>query len=811
MFKFLVFLLSFTCWHFLLGQQTDTSNVFNPQRVHQNQFNKGLVNSTNQALFGQLPGMMGSKNGANPNQDINFTYRGINTMDGNLEPQNYIDNIPVIDNFLIDPLLMESSQIQNNSHSAAIGLFSGSGVLQHNTREGFEKGLNIKLDQQMGVEHYVNPYDVLTADEYLRFTDGLFNNRKETVWYDEVSQLGLSSVSFAEITYQSEKIQAMSAYSYRTLRGTQQETGFDQSSLIGKVRISPLKWLSVEGTVIITDRESDYGDEQIWHGAFAMNPTYGPQDFSQYFNLFGLPPTQLMEAQKRTIFLNQDLFSGSITINPIENLSLQSQVSKTNYSNNDVEIFDNERLFTNQDINSSKDWLRNWNEIKYSDKIFNNSRISTSIFHEFQKIEHYNSNFWERENREISNPQNFFLSTDTVFGSFTTNAIGFALSFQNERLNFNGTYKNEISSNYGVNAGRASFFGADLSYSLFRNFRVVTGISQLGLMPTIAGLSKGSIRKIYFGYNPTDFEVDYERVENPDLEWEKNLNLEVGIETSLFNNKLNVSGVYYHQKSYDFIGQDTVGSIPAVSGSTYNFRNFTNYGEIHSQGIELIIQTSKLKLGRINYHSSTNINFRSSKFTDLSGSDRISDNQLIYTRRFDPYMFRTQEGQQVATIYAPEFLGVDDEGQWILSTDNVMEYPKTGNGLPSWIFGSYHNFNLKSWSVEFMLEGAFGHSQFNEARFFYQTIQSNTWNVLRSSEQLINMGLSDSNFYSDFFVENAGYVRMNYVSISKEWDMKSNWINNITAYFIINNLFTLTNYTGSDPAVSYRQNSEQYN
>ncbi len=163
MYRYFLIFLGFINYHYLIGQQTDSTNVLNPKRVHQDQYNKGLIHSSNHALFGQLPGVMGSKNGANPNDDIAFTYRGINTINGSLEPQNYIDNIPVIDNFLIDPLLLNSSEIRNNSQSALIGLFSGSGVLQHESRSNNENGLNVRLDQQVGVEHYVNSYKVLNA------------------------------------------------------------------------------------------------------------------------------------------------------------------------------------------------------------------------------------------------------------------------------------------------------------------------------------------------------------------------------------------------------------------------------------------------------------------------------------------------------------------------------------------------------------------------------------------------------------------------------------------------------------------------
>ncbi len=384
------------------------------------------------------------------------------------------------------------------------------------------------------------------------------------------------------------------------------------------------------------------------------------------------------------------------------------------------------------------------------------------------------------------------------------------MNLQNEKLDFSGSFKNEVSANYRENAGRASFFGVDVSYAVFKKFRIIAGASQLGLMPTEAGLSNGSIRKEYFGYNPTDFTLNYERVANPNLEWEKNFNIEFGFETIIIKDKLNVAAIYYHQKSSDFIGQDTVGSmfIGGIS-NVYIFRHNKNFGEIKSHGLEFQIKAANLKIGSIQYESTTNINFRSSEYVDLSGSEVLRDNMVLFGERLDPHMHRSQEGQQIASIYAPKFEGVDDEGNWILSTDNILEYPRTGNGLPNWFFGSYHNFNLNSWSLEFMLEGAFDHYMYNEARFLYQTNQSYSWNVLQSSSQITELGIDEFNYFSDFFVENAGYVRLNYISISKEFNTGVHWINSITSSFIINNLFTLTDYSGSDPAVSFRSLNRQ--
>ena len=56
---------------------------------------------------------------------------------------------------------------------------------------------------------------------------------------------------------------------------------------------------------------------------------------------------------------------------------------------------------------------------------------------------------------------------------------------------------------------------------------------------------------------------------------------------------------------------------------------------------------------------------------------------------------------------------------------------------------------------------------------------------------------------ADFYVENASFLRLDYISVGYDFNMKSvKWVQNLRLYVASNNTFTITGYSGIDPETS---------
>ena len=80
----------------------------------------------------------------------------------------------------------------------------------------------------------------------------------------------------------------------------------------------------------------------------------------------------------------------------------------------------------------------------------------------------------------------------------------------------------------------------------------------------------------------------------------------------------------------------------------------------------------------------------------------------------------------------------------------------------------------------------------------------NRWTPSNPSNTLQRATTNRALLFSDQFVENGSYLKLKTLSLSYDLPLKGYVVKNLRFYFTATNLFTLTNYRGYDPEVSYR-------
>jgi len=107
--------------------------------------------------------------------------------------------------------------------------------------------------------------------------------------------------------------------------------------------------------------------------------------------------------------------------------------------------------------------------------------------------------------------------------------------------------------------------------------------------------------------------------------------------------------------------------------------------------------------------------------------------------------------------------------------------------------------------MSFTLRTVYGFDVYNATRMFFSN--PSVLPVLNTTQEAIdeaNRGLIDNPEVSDYYLEDGSFIRLENITIGYTFNTSNvKWLQRLRIYFTANNLFTLTNYSGIDPEISY--------
>jgi iron complex outermembrane receptor protein len=176
-----------------------------------------------------------------------------------------------------------------------------------------------------------------------------------------------------------------------------------------------------------------------------------------------------------------------------------------------------------------------------------------------------------------------------------------------------------------------------------------------------------------------------------------------------------------------------------------------------------------------------------------------------------------REGEEIGQIWGPVFEGVGEDGSPILQDLNgdgqvigdqgnalnpEADFTTLGNGIPDLEFGWTNQLSFGDWSVNAFFRGALGHSLVNTFRAFYEPRISSQTSYNFVNTELAEPGLTSAQF-SSLYVEEADFFKLDNLTISRRFNFeKGSAVRGLTVSLTGQNLFVLTNYTGTDPEPS---------
>ena len=369
----------------------------------------------------------------------------------------------------------------------------------------------------------------------------------------------------------------------------------------------------------------------------------------------------------------------------------------------------------------------------------------------------------------------------------------------------------------------SSRFGPQNRWGVFPAGSVAWIVTEEDFLPAGEGLSELKLRMSYgltgnqaignypyqglFGSSNYGSEAGLapSSLENAELKWETTREFNAGVDVTLFDGRVNMTGDYYQKRTVDLLLNRP---ITGTSGFT---NIFANVGEVENRGWEFFVSTVNVEAaspGGFEWVTDFNISANRNEVLALADDEPFNGG----TRSVN----RVEVGQPLGAFHMYRFLGVDPE------TGNAMhgdEREIVGSPHPDFIGGLANDLRWRGFDLHLALQFNYGNEIFNAMRLFSD---SGGWfldNPLRQAYEdrwrepgdetdvprPSFAGTSGAREISSRFLEDGSYVRVQELRLGYELPTRLTGLMgaaNARLYIAGHNLHTFTDYSGYSPDVN---------
>ena len=317
---------------------------------------------------------------------------------------------------------------------------------------------------------------------------------------------------------------------------------------------------------------------------------------------------------------------------------------------------------------------------------------------------------------------------------------------------------------------------------------------------------------------------------NDRLKWERTSTLTLGLDARLLGNRLSVRADYFRSTTRDLL-------VRKQLREEYGLQNYwTNDGSLQNEGFEVALSGRIIDKRDWQLNANLTVGHYKNKVTHLTDGSFTTNilGATILTTEGQPlglfYGYRTDgifTDQQTAT--QANLAVVDETGRRINFAAGDMNFVDlTPNGLidehdmtiigdpnPD-VYGSF-GFNLtwKHLTLDALFTYSLGNDAYNALR---QQLESGStlnnqseamrrrWTVDGQQTDIPRATYGDpmgNSRFSDRWIEDASYLKLKQVSLTYRLPIKPKFIQGMSLWASVNNVFTLTRYLGTDPEFSY--------
>ena len=818
-------------------------------------------------IQGKVAGVSITNTGAgDPNNQASIQIRGVSSRSAGLGPLVVIDGVPGGNLTNINPNDIASFDILKDGAASAIyGTRGSNGVIVVTTKKGTKDGaMHTSYSGMTSWDVMKKELKMMNADEYrdvrLGWGDTGVDLGGNYDWLDGVSRTGFTTQHTLSMSGGNAQSNYRVSVDYRNahgidLRSKREEYGA-RASMMHTTK-GGLLTLSANVAPRIIYR--DQADWSVFKDAIEANPTtplMDPENPARYYNfqgqVVGSNPVERQKLEKDhgdTKLLDWDA-TAKLNLLPLllpegkgnHNLSTQVMFADHQYDNNNSWFRPSTSTIC---INNGHDGEASRSYSKERQYVLEWLTNYTGTFgkHNVKGMAGYSYQYSQYEG--LSNENKDFPNDGLTFNNMGTGEYakeeGKVLmgSYKNDAklIAFFGRISYDFDGKYMFTASLrhegSSKFGVDNKWGNFPAVSAGWRISQEGFMKNIKWVNDLKLRADYgvtgnqdfgsynslntmtgFGYyyyNAKYFQVwGPSKNVNPDLKWEKGKNWNIGIDFSLFNNRVYGSLNYFNRKQQDLLGNYKVSVPPYLFDET-----FVNVGTMKNTGFEFDINVKAVKTKHFSYDFNVVGATMSNKFVDFSNSQYVGQDYYDVAGTSDPYPYyylqRIQKGKSIGNFYMWKYAGHTTEGEWLVydkdgdiiraSQASDADRQKVGNGMPKFTMSTSHNFSYRNFDLSLFFRGAFGYDIFNIHDFYYGTRNFTGNRSYKAYGKNFQVASTANPVVCDYFLEKGDYLKLDMVTLGYTFSPKDwRFLDRVRLYGTMKNVFTLTKFSGVDPS-----------
>lgn len=338
------------------------------------------------------------------------------------------------------------------------------------------------------------------------------------------------------------------------------------------------------------------------------------------------------------------------------------------------------------------------------------------------------------------------------------------------------------------------------------------GISNYGYLSTYTlsqlGASYQLGDKFLTSYAPSIY--------NPDLVWETTKAFNVGVDLGFLNNRFTASIDYYYRKT-----KDLLANVPVAAGTNFGKEILSNVGNINSQGLEFSFNANIISTKNWQWVLSGNATWQKVRIDNLRTNPLAPEVNTpqgwveshyvqVFTEGYAPYSFYVyKQIYDEATGKPVEGLYADLNGDGIIDQNDRYHYHSPA---PDWIFGLSTSLTWKRLTLSASLRANVGNYVYNRLTMntgAWGTVFYNDYQMNLMSRSYLDTQFTSRQYESDHYVENASFLKMDNISIGYNFGQISKYLS-MNASFMVQNVFTITKYSGLDPEVNGGIDGQMY-
>lgn len=318
----------------------------------------------------------------------------------------------------------------------------------------------------------------------------------------------------------------------------------------------------------------------------------------------------------------------------------------------------------------------------------------------------------------------------------------------------------------------------------------------------------------YYQFGNTFYSTLRPDAYDANIKWETLTSLNAGIDFSLWNDRVSGSIDVYKNTS-----DDLLNSIPIPVGS--NFSNYltTNVGSMENKGVEVSLNVTPIVEQDFSWNFGVNLTYNKNKITKLTLSDDptypgvntggIAGGVGNYVQKFivgyPSRVFFLFEQVYYANGMPVEGLYVDKSGQGGNVAGNELNKVYYKSPDPDYLIGISSKVNYKNFDFSFSSRISLGNYVYNNNASnmaLYQNLYNQSGYTANILTDVKKTNFNTAQYWSSFYLENASFFKLDYVSLGYNFDsLFGNKIGGRLG-FSVQNVFTITDYSGLDPEVA---------